>query len=398
MVITAQNPRPNILLVDDKSENLLALENVLKRDDTHILTARSGNEALAILLEHDCAVTLMDVQMPDMDGFETASLIRQNRKTRNVPIIFVTAINKEEQYVSRGYDLGAVDYLFKPLQPSVVQAKVNVFLEIYKQGLALDVKATELEKINAELSQANSQFEISHREIQRLNDELGRSNLELDQFAAIASHDLQEPLRMIRSYTNLLQKRLGGKLDAKSGEYMDFVVDGAKRMRDLIEAILDYSKVGREGVKAGPVDVAGAMRAAVLNLERKIGKAKATIEVGPLPTVVADPVLLTQLLQNLVSNALKFKSKDRAAVVAISAHEAEREWEFAVADNGIGIRAEDTERIFALFQRLHTAAEYPGAGIGLATCRKIVERHGWRLWVESVVDVGTTFFFSLPKP
>lgn len=228
-------------------------------------------------------------------------------------------------------------------------------------------------------------------------DDLWRSNADLTQFAAIASHDLREPLRMITSYTCLLQKRLGEQLDDKSIKFMAYIADGAKRMDDLINAILDYSHVGHQAIDAELVDAGAVAGCALHNLEQKIRDTHATIDCRPLPPVVADPVLLGQLLQNLVSNAIKFTAKDRLPQVVINARESKHEWVFSVADNGIGIRVEDTERIFTLFQRVYSASEYPGTGIGLATCKKIVERHRGRLWLESTIDVGTTFFFSLPK-
>ena len=233
--------------------------------------------------------------------------------------------------------------------------------------------------------------------LQATTDELRRSNADLDQFAAIASHDLREPLRMITNYATLLQNRLGEKLDDKSRRFMAYMTDGAKRMDDLINAILDYSHVGHQGIDAELVDAGAIVSCTLVNLEQKIRDTHATIDCRPLPPVVADRVLLGQLLQNLVSNAIKFTAKDRLPKIVINARESEHEWVFSVADNGIGIRAEDTERIFTLFQRLYSSSEYPGTGIGLATCKKIVERHHGRLWVESIIDVGTTFFFSLPK-
>ena len=217
------------------------------------------------------------------------------------------------------------------------------------------------------------------------------------QGAAIASHDLREPLRMITSYARLLQQRLGEKLDDKSRTFMAHMTDGAKRMDDLIKAILDYSHVGHQGIDAELIDAGAVAGCSLHNLAQKIRDTHATIDCKPLPPVVADPVLLGQLLQNLVSNAIKFTAKDRLPKVVINACESAHEWVFSVADNGIGIRAEDTERIFTLFQRVYSASEYPGTGIGLATCKKIVERHHGRLWLESTIDVGTTFFFSLPK-
>ncbi len=227
--------------------------------------------------------------------------------------------------------------------------------------------------------------------------ELQRSNAELTQFASIASHDLQEPLRTIRSFATLLQERLGDKLVGKDQEFMAYVVNGAKRMQDMVTAILYYSQVGNQGIRATAIDLTMIAHTAIANLENKIAKAQASVTVEHLPLVTADPLLITQLLQNLVSNGVKFRSKDRPSVVAISAREEADEWVIVVADNGIGIRSQDTVRIFTLFQRAHSAAEYPGTGIGLATCKKIAERHGGRLWLESEIGVGTTVFFSLPK-
>ncbi len=235
-------------------------------------------------------------------------------------------------------------------------------------------------------------------DLKRSAHELMRSNSELEQFAAIASHDLKEPLRMIINYTELLKKRLANQLDETSKEFMAFVIDGGRRMHMLIEAILTYSRVGHQGLNATLVSSMELARLAALNLERKIINAQAMVEFGILPPVHADPVLLTQLFQNLMSNGIKFRSKTRAPVITISGVAGDKEWIFTIADNGIGIHIEDTERIFMLFQRVHAASEYPGTGIGLATCKKIVERHGGRIWIESTLDVGTSFFFSLPMP
>jgi two-component system CheB/CheR fusion protein len=227
--------------------------------------------------------------------------------------------------------------------------------------------------------------------------ELRRSNQDLNQFAMIASHDLQEPLRMISNYTDLLQKRLGDTLDAKSLQFFGFVIDGASRMRSLIHAILDYSHVGREEIRTQVIDIQEIIRATSLNLERKIHDASAKITCGAMPRITADPVLISQLFQNLVSNAIKFRAKDRPVQISIQSSESEEEWTFSVNDNGIGISAANIDRLFVLFQRLHTHNEYPGTGIGLATCKKIVERHGGRIYVESTLGVGSTFFFTIPK-
>ena len=233
-------------------------------------------------------------------------------------------------------------------------------------------------------------------ELRRAHDELARSNSELEQFAYVASHDLQEPLRMVSSYTQLLGRRYGDRLDGDAREFMGFIVDGAARMKQLIEDLLAYSRVGTRGKEFRPVAVDTALRRALFNLKSAVDESSASVSYEGLPTVYADELQLTQLFQNLIGNALKFRSPS-VPRIHIEAVERAAEWEFSVADNGIGIDPQYFERIFMVFQRLHNKTEYPGTGIGLAICKKVVERHGGRIWVASKPDEGTTFHFTLPK-
>jgi len=228
-------------------------------------------------------------------------------------------------------------------------------------------------------------------------DELARSNAELQQFAYVASHDLQEPLRMIGSYTQLLERRYGDKFDQDAREFMDFIVDGATRMKQLIEDLLAYSRVGTRGKELVPVQAQAVLDKALVNLRAAIEQSEATVTHGPLPEVNADDTQLVQLLQNLIANAIKFRKKEEAPRIHVGAEDAGDEWRFSVADNGIGIEQQYFDRIFMVFQRLHTQDEYPGTGIGLAICRKVVERHRGRIWVESAHGKGSTFRFTLPK-
>ena len=234
--------------------------------------------------------------------------------------------------------------------------------------------------------------------VRTLNQQAGdlkRSNGDLEQFAYIASHDLQEPLRMVSGFTGLLQRRYAGKLDADADEFIGFAIGGVNRMQELINDLLSYSRVGREDVSAKPVDMQLVVDQALANLQTAIEERSALVSRGPLPTVLANQGMLVRVFQNLIGNALKFCKAERP-IVRIAAEHHGTEWVFSVADNGIGIDAQYRDRIFLIFQRLHQQGEYAGTGIGLAVVKRIVERNGGRIWLESEPGKGTTFFFTLP--
>ncbi|MEV7974093.1 ATP-binding protein [Cellulomonas sp. NPDC089187] len=265
-------------------------------------------------------------------------------------------------------------------------------------ALAEDVERMRLGLVEQLQSIEASRAEVAaaHEQLSEQAEELRRSNRDLEQFAYVASHDLQEPLRKVASFTQLLQKRYGGQLDERADQYIGFAVDGAKRMQALIQDLLGFSRVGRIGGEVTEVAMSGALDDALDNLGSLIEDAGATVEAEDLPTVSGERGLLVQLLQNLVGNAVKFRDPDRAPVVRVSARRVGAEWEFECRDNGIGIDPQYAERVFVIFQRLHPKDVYGGTGIGLALCKKIVEYHGGRIWLGDTDGVGTSIRWTLP--
>ena len=372
-----------ILIVDDRPENLLSLEVLLGGKGYKLFKAGSGREALKVLLrEMDFAIILMDVQMPLMDGFETAELIRMNERFSAIPIIFLTATSDTPENIHKGYKAGAVDYMLKPLVPEVLIAKVSVFAELYLKNFELQQKTLELSKVNNDLTLRS--------------EELVRVNKELEKFAYVASHDMQEPLRTITSYIQLLQSKLKGNLDEESAEFMDFVTGASQRMRNIIIDLLEYSRIGRSERPLEEIDSGRVVKEVIANLHSSIEEHAASIEVGEMPLIHANYIQMVQIFQNLIGNAIKFKS-DRPVIVKITSVDLHDHYQFSVEDNGIGIQQVYEDRIFEIFQRLHTIDKYAGTGIGLAICKKIAERHEGKIWMNSEPNKGSTFHFTIRK-
>jgi PAS domain S-box-containing protein len=504
-------PRMKILLVDDTPENLVSLEAALSGLGEELVMAHSGKEALRHLLVDDFAAILLDVRMPEMDGFETAELIRSRPRSRHIPILFLTGYRNEE-HLFRGYDLGAVDFLFKPIVPEVLRAKVAVLVDLSRSNVKLKEQADALRKAEQRFrslleaapdamvvmdglgkivlvnKQAETLFgypredllgkdfeilvperlegvqdradfcselrvrpmgasielfgrrkdgrefpveislspleteegilvsrairDISERkkadeQIRRLNTELEqrvlartedlmRSNEELQQFAYVASHDLQEPLRNVSIYTQLLAQRYLGSLTGDADQYISFIVEGAERMEKLIHDLLDFSRVDARGADYFTgMNCTAALDDAIHNLWSLIEENRAVITRDPLPSITGDLIQITRLFQNLLVNSIKYRGAE-APRVHVGAKVNGLEALFSIRDNGIGIEPQYAEKVFGIFKRLQPRERGAGSGMGLAICRKIVTRHEGKIWVESAPGNGTTVYFTLP--
>ncbi len=513
---TAEREEVNILLVDDQPARLAALEAALMDmgEDVRLVRASSGKEALRHLLKQDFAVILLDVHMPVMDGFETASLIRQRRRTEQTPIIFITALGPNELQVTHGYALGAVDYIFAPVLADVLKAKVTVFLDLHRKtaqvkrqadwlreeaerradaletrlrglldriqvGVFRATREGRLVEANPALlkllgmrsqAQANGfdasgllpsgpaqegaglpgadgdglrtrdhQFHLpdgkvrwftvstspatgsggeevldgiledvtarrqaeedlrrTHAALEAQADELARSNSDLQRFAHVISHDLQEPLRMVATFTDVLERRHAQHLDAEAREYLKYAREGAERMQAMIHGLLDFCLMEKTPEKVRPADCNALLDRVLANLVVAIGESGAEVTRDRLPVVQADDILLSNVLQNLVGNGVKFRRDGVPPRVHVGAERGDGEWTLSVQDNGIGVDPKEKDRLFMVFRRLSGSEHYPGSGVGLAICKRIVERHGGRIWWEPARGGGSVFRFTLP--
>jgi two-component system sensor histidine kinase/response regulator len=378
----------SILLVDDRPENLLALEAALEPLDQDLVKADSGEEALRLLLRQEFAVILLDVQMPGLDGFDTAIQIKEREKTKDIPIIFLTAISREPHHALRGYSTGAVDYMSKPFDPWVLRAKVAVFIDLYNKNSLLKKQAVLLEQRLEERARAEHALEQKAQELER-------SNADLQQFAYVASHDLQEPLRVMNGYMDLIAESLEKGDTADAISMLERIRRATGRMDRLIQDLLEYARVDAQPEPFEETDLDEVLGYALGNLEVVIKENDVTVEADRLPTVKGDQSQMLQLFQNLVANGIKFRS-DGECRVRITAETRDGHHEIAVEDNGIGIDPAHQDRIFTIFERLNPVDRYPGSGIGLSVCKKIVERHGGTIWADSTEGGGTTMRFTLP--
>lgn len=406
-----------ILLVDDREDNLLSMEAILEPGGYHFVKATSGRHALKILLtEFDFALILMDVKMPNLSGFETASLIYEREKLRHIPIIFITANHFDEDNVFKGYRSGAVDYIYKPINPDLLRAKVGVFIDLYQKNHRLQIQEQRLKAINKNLENEIMERKASEEKVRQLNRQLlanisllESANRDLDRFAFMASHDLQEPLRKIRTFSDLLATKYKEVLDADANTYINRIQSAASRMQALIKDILAFSKLTGEKDSFEFTDLNILLDEALVDLESMIREKDAQINiVSPLPALEVKPGLIRPLFYNLISNALKY-SKDTVAPRITIRYELTsgqngkpdpkdtgKYCRIYVEDNGIGFDQIYAEQVFEMFRRLHGNTAFEGTGIGLALCKKIVEKHHGFISATSKANEGTTFTITLP--
>jgi two-component system sensor histidine kinase/response regulator len=382
--------RVNILLVDDQPANLVALEAMLQGLGQNLIKAESGREALKWLLTHEFAVILLDVKMPEMDGFETATLIRQRDKSRHTPILFLTAADKSESHAVRGYAVGAVDYLVKPVVPEFVRSKVAVFVELAKKSELLRRQT----QLLAESEQAARELAETRAELVR---DLEHKNRELESFSYAVSHDLRAPLRRIDSFSRAMLESQAEKLDDSGRRYLERVREASQHMSQLIDDVLYLSRVTRADLRDQEVDLSAVANLILARLQESDPARRLDLKVRPGVVVTGDGQLLRIALENLLENAWKFTGRQAEARIEFGVTQASGEPTYFVRDNGAGFDMTYADRLFGPFQRLHPQGEFPGSGIGLATVQRIIHRHGGRVWAEGLVGQGATFQFTLGR-
>jgi two-component system, sensor histidine kinase and response regulator len=383
----AQEQPVNILLVDDKAENLLALESILEAPGYHLVRALSGHDALLALLAQEFAAIVLDVRMPGMTGIEVAQIIRARKKTQHIPILFMTAHGEESAIA--GYQAGAVDFLTKPVQPAVLRSKVAVFAELFRKTSALKAEVEERSQAEERIGQLNK--ELSERV-----EELAAANAELEAFSYTVSHDLRAPLRQVSGFVALLQEGLAGRQNAHDAEYIGLIQSAVTRMGHLIDDLLGFSRFGRVELNRSVVNLAPLVEQVRETLAPALVGRDVRWKIGALPEVEGDPAMLRQVFASLLDNALKFTRTRARAEIEIGARSEPGEYIFFVRDNGVGFDSRHAEKLFGVFQRLHTGAEFEGTGIGLASVRRIIQRHNGRSWAESAPGKGAVVYFSLP--
>lgn len=486
--------KANILIIDDVSNNIYALENLLMTENRTFFKATSGDEGLKIAFSKHIDLIILDVQMPEMDGFEVASMLKSNKRTKDIPILFASAEYKEQKNILKGLEEGAIDYLFKPLDPEITKAKVGMLIKLELQRKELVESNSALEKssilinncldiictIDAEtfkfdaynvamtsvlgysaeeitnqtllfflndadkeriqqLKKSNedtlffetkivckdqsykwlqwnivvkagkwfsnardiTERKIKDDEISRLNQDLQENiqqleiaNKELESFSYSVSHDLRAPLRSVNNYAQMLEDSFASQMDEKSTKLLGNIKRNAFKMDALIDDLLAFSRLGRKAVQKQSINMTELMKHTYTELQTPLQKGELVIDT--LPDIEADYNLLRQVVVNLLSNAIKYSGKIEHPIIQIGFTKKENMVVYFVKDNGAGFDMEYSDKLFGVFQRLHSTKEFEGTGVGLAIVKRIIEKHGGMVWADSKVGEGATFYFSLP--
>jgi len=368
----------NILLVDDDATKRFALRTILAALEENLVEASSGADALRHLLRNEFAVILLDVRMPIMDGFETAQLIRQRPRSELTPIIFVTALDQAETDMGRGYNLGAVDFVFAPVVPAIMRAKVNVFVELYRAQQELRRFRTQLETLVEERTIA-----------------LTAINRELEAFSYAISHDLRGPLATLDALSERLLEKLSTGLDPAAAESLESMRVASKRITSVFDGLQMLFRLTGGEIRREELDISALANQAADELREEDPGRKVEVVIAPGIAANGDRRLARILVGNLIDNAWKFTAHQPSPRIVVGSETVEGETRIFVKDNGVGFDMIDSHRLFGAFQRLHSQSDFPGAGIGLATARRIVNRHGGRIWAEGAVGDGATFYFVL---
>lgn len=368
-----------ILLFEDNIGDAGLLEEMLEESNSlyQLKVVETLEEGLYVLKSNFFVVILLDLGLPDSDGINT--LIDVHNKAPDTPIIVLTGLDNEE-IGTLAVKKGAQDYLIKKeIDSKLLKRSIRYAIERKKTELELEISHEKLEEKVRERTKA-----------------LEQSNKELQQFAYVASHDLKEPLRMITSFLQLLERRYSDQLDQDANDFIGFAVEGAKRLDNMINDLLEFSRVTRKEIEFNKVDLNNVLEQSSLNLKLAIENNYAEITYNTLPTICADENLMILLFQNIISNSIKYRQNETPKI-NISATKESYQYIFAIKDNGIGMSSEHLDRIFTIFQRLHTKDEYEGTGIGLAIAQKIVHQLGGNIWAESDLGMGSIFYFTIPE-
>lgn len=412
------------LIVDDNFQNLYLLESILKGTGYSVITARNGSEALDLAKKEKPDIIISDILMPVMDGFEFCRKCREDESLKVIPFIFYTATYTEPRDEEFALSLGADRFIIKPQKPEILARIIHEVLEEYSREGRINhekplgeeaeilrqynaVLFNKLEKKVIQLETEILNRRLAEKEVRKLNDKLEimvreRTSkledalLELESFSYSVSHDLKTPLRHINSFAMTLKGKIEKSLDEKELHYLDVIIESSEKMSRLIDDLLFFSRMGRSDMIKQKIDLNRLLAGILADLDVDVKERNIIFKVSDLPVIIADSSMLRIVFMNLITNAVKFTSKKDEALIEIGFSEDEGYYNFFVKDNGAGFNMNYAEKLFGVFKRLHSEKDYEGTGIGLATVRQIIKRHGGNTWAKGETDRGAVFYFSIP--